>query len=810
MIVNKKGFTLVELLGTIVILGILSTIAIVSMTKVLESSHKKYYDTQVKLLQSAGQTYFSDHKAELPTINFGIKKVGLDTLIDQGYINKIVDYNKEECYPNKSYVTVTRYGPSKYVYDAFLSCENRVVNSYKEGDSNNQTINLDYNPIDNSNGFLEKNTYYVRGTLTLNLKIAASSSGDNSGITGYSYTLLKDNKDYKTSEIIPYDTNSICTSNTGDKCTTISDTININAKDIKDGIYTLKITTYNLKGISKNETFSNKTIVIDKTKPKCSIVITDGDKGNLVDGNQWYKKGDKEKVSLKMTIKEKNKSKIRFDTTEYTQQFLGDTYKNASGELVKYQTNDTSSDGQVWYGQVEDKAGNSAKCTMKVFFDKTEPTCIINKKTSNGTVIGNNSWTKDDYTATRACADGQSGCDSKSLSNLSKNITTSANTVNNSSITSDDDSVYDKAGNKGSCGDIKAKLDKQGPECKVSGGSSDWTNGSRTITAKCDNDYSGIGCADNQTVEKEYNEELNITTAGAIGNGNGGSVKDKLGNISSCGANQTVKIEKTGPSWISNCNNNNNCNGFGITDAYNKKWFNNKNYEDSSKNGYRMEQFYNIPISGIKEIKRYRYDGQNWIYLDSADGVFTGYRQTGYYSAEQYQYIGFELVSNAGNPSIISYVLVAIDRTKPSISKGGKDNSNANYKYLSSIGSSVEKYVTCADGLSGIASFTTNGDGGSDQFHNYGFERSSDNTKLLRTSDYHYYTTSGKKNTGYKCIDEAGNEESSNLSAVFCICCSGTTLKYSSEKSSEGGYDCSGTDLGNMKCQASNYATKCN
>ena len=40
---NKKGFTLVELLATIVILGVLSTIGITSTSKYLTQSRKKSY-----------------------------------------------------------------------------------------------------------------------------------------------------------------------------------------------------------------------------------------------------------------------------------------------------------------------------------------------------------------------------------------------------------------------------------------------------------------------------------------------------------------------------------------------------------------------------------------------------------------------------------------------------------------------------------------------------------------------------------------------------------------------------------------------
>ena len=78
----------------------------------------------------------------------------------------------------------------------------------------------------------------------------------------------------------------------------------------------------------------------------------------------------------------------------------------------------------------------------------------------------------------------------------------------------------------------------------MSGGNSNWTKGNRTVKAVCSDDDSKCETADFQ---KEYKDNINTTTAGAVDNNNGGSVKDKAGNITYCSANQTVKIDKTKP-----------------------------------------------------------------------------------------------------------------------------------------------------------------------------------------------------------------------------------------------------------------------
>lgn len=47
---NKNGFSMVELLAVVVILGVMSTIGIVAITRVVDSSKKQFYDSQRSLL----------------------------------------------------------------------------------------------------------------------------------------------------------------------------------------------------------------------------------------------------------------------------------------------------------------------------------------------------------------------------------------------------------------------------------------------------------------------------------------------------------------------------------------------------------------------------------------------------------------------------------------------------------------------------------------------------------------------------------------------------------------------------------------
>jgi len=59
---NRKGFTLVELLVVLVILVVIMSIAIPSVTSSIERSKQKQYDSKVELIVSAAEIYVDRHK----------------------------------------------------------------------------------------------------------------------------------------------------------------------------------------------------------------------------------------------------------------------------------------------------------------------------------------------------------------------------------------------------------------------------------------------------------------------------------------------------------------------------------------------------------------------------------------------------------------------------------------------------------------------------------------------------------------------------------------------------------------------------
>ena len=119
---NNRGFSLVELLAAIVIMGILASIAIVSVSYLLSKAEKEYYGAQEDEIIMAAKSYTQDNRNFLPKRIGQKRQVYLKTLQSKKYIGDVVDRNKKECNPDKSYVQVYRYSKNNYSYVANLVC----------------------------------------------------------------------------------------------------------------------------------------------------------------------------------------------------------------------------------------------------------------------------------------------------------------------------------------------------------------------------------------------------------------------------------------------------------------------------------------------------------------------------------------------------------------------------------------------------------------------------------------------------------------------------------------------------------------
>ena len=124
---EKKGFTLVELLGVIVILGIIAMIAVPTINTALNYSRKKAYDEQINTIENTAQTYMSKNSLKLPSQTEGSScGVSVQTLQQEGLLTsddiENPKYRKNSEEEEESFETfdgcvIITYTNNKYKYE---------------------------------------------------------------------------------------------------------------------------------------------------------------------------------------------------------------------------------------------------------------------------------------------------------------------------------------------------------------------------------------------------------------------------------------------------------------------------------------------------------------------------------------------------------------------------------------------------------------------------------------------------------------------------------------------------------------------
>ncbi len=116
----KKGFTLVELLAVIIILGMLVVLLVPNVISILKSNNLRVYKLKEKELLRAAEDYIEyDEEFVAPTNEAPVKYLTIQSLISKNYINKILDNSSgEEC---PAFVKITKAGDN-YNLDPCIIC----------------------------------------------------------------------------------------------------------------------------------------------------------------------------------------------------------------------------------------------------------------------------------------------------------------------------------------------------------------------------------------------------------------------------------------------------------------------------------------------------------------------------------------------------------------------------------------------------------------------------------------------------------------------------------------------------------------
>ena len=355
---DKKGFTLLELLATVIILGLLTTIVVSSVLPLLNKSNNEYYANQEKMLILAAKDYFTDYRSKLPKEVGETSTVTLKELINGKYIDPIKDRNEKDCNYEKSSVVVQKITEKEYQYYVTLICEED--NNY-QSEEDNTLPTIAFNPNKKSS------------TGKVNVKIIYK---DNKKVASYRYVIEKEgvaieDSGYKTYKEDP----TITLTDKGTyKIKGYAIDTGGNMKEESSGIYEI------YEGISC-ETVKYTSNTKTSTWTKNNITV------NIEVPTNTYRyevavKKDSGAYEIKNTYIGAVKSTI----------ILTETGKHTI-KVTAY-----------------DSAGNSCSRESGTYYiDKTAPSC--------GKVTGESkTWTNKDRTISVECNDSGSGCKENSVS----------------------------------------------------------------------------------------------------------------------------------------------------------------------------------------------------------------------------------------------------------------------------------------------------------------------------------------------------------------------------------------------------------
>lgn len=149
---NKKGFTLTEILATIVILGIILAIAVPSYNALSKKFEKEYYDKLDKSVLAAAKSYWKDNPDKRPKELLKSDHIMLDDLIKKKHIENVTEYRSKKGL--KGYIIIINVGNGKYDYKTCI----KNAQNWSSWDTSKETV------LDNINNYCNeiwKNNYTV-------------------------------------------------------------------------------------------------------------------------------------------------------------------------------------------------------------------------------------------------------------------------------------------------------------------------------------------------------------------------------------------------------------------------------------------------------------------------------------------------------------------------------------------------------------------------------------------------------------------------------------------------------------------------
>lgn len=151
---NKKGFTLIEVIGVVTVLALILIVAVPSLTRTLKRNEQNRYNDYIDNLKVAAENYMVSKLKEGESID----SIRLGELIDEGYVNDVITNPENDIQLSRSTkITVLDELDSANKYE--VQVQYNIPSEYQEVEYIQNTgknyIDTGYNPGSNTDVFLD-------------------------------------------------------------------------------------------------------------------------------------------------------------------------------------------------------------------------------------------------------------------------------------------------------------------------------------------------------------------------------------------------------------------------------------------------------------------------------------------------------------------------------------------------------------------------------------------------------------------------------------------------------------------------------
>ena len=186
----KKGFTLVEVLGVIIVLGVISLMIVPRINNHINNSRLESFYAQVEMYKSNAKTYSIENPNLWPSEDGESFVIRFNTIKSEFGNSKLISpINGDEC---DGYFMVTRISSEEFNYIPHIKCFDGITNEISDNLVAHYTFdnNLFDNSLSNNEGLLSGSPVYENGMITFNDSSDMATFADISSISSQNYTYM--------------------------------------------------------------------------------------------------------------------------------------------------------------------------------------------------------------------------------------------------------------------------------------------------------------------------------------------------------------------------------------------------------------------------------------------------------------------------------------------------------------------------------------------------------------------------------------------------------------------------------------------